>query len=368
MGHNINVNPGGESSCVSPTDRVSRVAAGGLFGKDGPMSVNEGIRPQDFGLFFTPDDTDEPARGPAAPARPARDRRNPEAAPPGDETPSADAIRVAEPSARMAQSQPSANLPVGFVSDTTEAGDAADAATDELGDVDPVGDVDALAAGDAPVDGVDADVDDAIGPAGATNSTSAVGERTDAELVGDALAGNRGAFGQLVDRYQKRAAWVAYRLLGNREDALEVCQESFIKAWSRLADLKEPEKFGSWLLRTVTNQSLNYRRDRRGGSGALSLDDAMSGEGGGRDAQTTIPGRSVPTGPAADMTASELSRAAREAIDRLPHKQRMALILFGLEGLPQQQVAEVLHTSVEAVKWHVFQARKKLREMLRNYL
>lgn len=183
---------------------------------------------------------------------------------------------------------------------------------------------------------------------------------SDAELVESARQGNRADFGRLVDRYQKRAAWVAFRLLGNREDALEVCQEAFIRAWSRLPDLKEPEKFGAWLLRTVTNQSLNYRRDHKGDSANVPLDDALT-------AEAAIPGRPVPDGPSANMSADELGRAAKAAIDQLPYKQRMALILFGLEGMPQQKVAETLHTSVEAVKWHVFQARKKLRDMLKDF-
>jgi RNA polymerase sigma-70 factor (ECF subfamily) len=212
-----------------------------------------------------------------------------------------------------------------------------------------------------------------VSPAGAPNlAESAVSNtateateacRADGELVRKSLAGDRDAFGRLVDRWQKRAAGLSYRLLGNRDDALEVCQEAFVRAWTHLAELKEPEKFGPWLMRAVTNRSLNYRRDRKT---AASLDDALPPDGG--SAEPGLPGRAPAVGPVGELAAVELSKAARAALDRLPEKQRAALILFSLEGLPQQQVAGMLGTSVEAVKWHVFQARKKLRDELKEFL
>jgi RNA polymerase sigma-70 factor (ECF subfamily) len=186
--------------------------------------------------------------------------------------------------------------------------------------------------------------------------------RADGDLVRKSLAGDRESFGRLVDRWQKRAAGLAYRLLGNRDDALEVCQEAFVRAWTHLGELKEPEKFGPWLMRAVTNRSLNFRRDRKT---AVSLDDVLSAESGRWE--PAVPGRAGAE-PGGEFAAGELSRAARAAIDRLPEKQRAALLLFSMEGLPQQEVARMLGSSVEAVKWHVFQARRKLREELKEFL
>jgi len=183
---------------------------------------------------------------------------------------------------------------------------------------------------------------------------------SDAELVHRARAGDRNSFGVLVDRYQKRATSVAYRLLGNRDDALEVSQDAFVKTWERLNDLHEPGKFGAWLLRTVSNLSLNFRRDRKP-TVPLPMEPSD------RSDEPRSPNRSAEAQPLAQASADELSEAAAEAMRKLPEKQRMALVLFAMEGLPQQQVADVLDTSVEAVKWHVFQARKKLREMLARF-
>lgn len=197
----------------------------------------------------------------------------------------------------------------------------------------------------------------------AVSHTAEAGEAcpADGDLVRRSLAGDKESFGKLVDRWQKRAAGLAYRLLGNRDDALEVVQESLVRAWTHLAELKEPEKFGPWLMRATTNRSLNFRRDRKT---AVSLDDAVPMDA----AVPALPGRAPRVGPAGELAAGELSSAARAALDRLPEKQRSALVLFSMEGLPQQEVARMLGTSVEAVKWHVFQARKKLRDELKEFL
>src|SRR5215207_5145274 len=96
----------------------------------------------------------------------------------------------------------------------------------------------------------------------------------DGRLVEQSLSGNRKAFDELIRRYQRQAVAVSYRLLGNSHDALEVTQDAFIKAFSSLATLQKPEAFGGWLMRIVSNLSLNYRRSRKTRS-QLPLDDLL---------------------------------------------------------------------------------------------
>src|SRR5439155_12157833 len=86
---------------------------------------------------------------------------------------------------------------------------------------------------------------------------------TDGQLVTQSLAGNRKAFDELIRRYQRQAVAVSYRLLGNGHDALEVTQDAFLKAFTSLETLQKPEAFGGWLMRIVSNLSLNYRRSRK---------------------------------------------------------------------------------------------------------
>src|ERR1700744_2477456 len=86
---------------------------------------------------------------------------------------------------------------------------------------------------------------------------------SDGELVGRALRSDRPAFDVLIGRYQRQAVAVSYRLLGNSHDAMEVTQDAFLKSYSSLATLQKPDAFGGWLMRIVSNLSLNYRRGRK---------------------------------------------------------------------------------------------------------
>ena len=185
-------------------------------------------------------------------------------------------------------------------------------------------------------------------------------------LVRRAVEGDRDAFADLVRLYQRRAVSVAYRLLGNIEDAGDVSQEAFVRAYRNLSQLDDPSRFGAWLMRVVTNLSLNYRRARAGRS-AASLEEEMVGAAEVRNPAT---GRRATVGAEDEQGAlsQELSAAISEAVDQLPEKQRLSLILFSVEGMPQKEVAEILDCSIELVKWNVFQARRKLKEMLKPFL
>ena len=98
---------------------------------------------------------------------------------------------------------------------------------------------------------------------GNTDSRSVNGrEPGDGELVRSAKRGDLGAFEKLVERYQRQVTAVSYRMLSNREDAMDVVQDSFLKAFDKLDTLTQPGRFGPWLMRIVSNLSLNYRRSR----------------------------------------------------------------------------------------------------------
>ncbi len=187
---------------------------------------------------------------------------------------------------------------------------------------------------------------------------------TDGQLVVRAAAGDRAAFDDLIRRYQRQAVAVSYRLLGNTPDALEVTQDAFLRAYRGVGTLQKPEAFGGWLLRIVSNLSLNYRRNRKHRS-TLPLDDLLGGEGNDGVGGDRSPGGGDPVNR---LVGRELGGRLQAALAKLPEKQRLALVLFTVEELPQKDVAEQLKCSVEAVKWHVFQGRRKLREMLKDDL
>jgi len=192
--------------------------------------------------------------------------------------------------------------------------------------------------------------------------------RSDEELVRCTCAGERTAFDELVERYQRRATSVAYRLLGNLHDALEVVQDSFIRAYRNVDSLDDRARFGSWLMRIVTNLSLNFRRDRAVGGPRLALDDCIRDDDSPDRRELLSDSPASETRPGATLAASELSEIVQQALAELPEQQRLALVLFSIEQMPQKEVAAIMGCSTEAVKWHVFQARKKLKERLADYL
>jgi RNA polymerase sigma-70 factor (ECF subfamily) len=198
---------------------------------------------------------------------------------------------------------------------------------------------------------------------------SSPADPSDGKLVTQALAGDRKAFDELIRRYQRQAVAVSYRLLGNSQDSLEVTQDAFLKAFTSLATLQKPEAFGGWLMRIVSNLSLNYRRSRKTRT-AVPLADVLgpqSGEqsdrhGGGSEWM------SASGDPVRGLEGKELGAKLKEALAQLPERQRLAIVMFTIDEMPQKDIAEALQCSEEALNWHVFQGRKKLKEILKEHL
>src|SRR5262245_17422674 len=194
---------------------------------------------------------------------------------------------------------------------------------------------------------------------------------SDGELVRQVLSGQRAAFDELIRRYQRQAVAVSYRLLGNTQDALEVTQDSFLKAFTSLGSLQKPEAFGGWLMRIVSNLSLNYRRSRKIRT-QLPLDDMLGPAASAEQAAGATGAGSEwaakDDDPVHSLESKEMGKRLQEALSELPEKQRLAIVMFTIQELPQKEVAEALGCSVEAVKWHVFQGRKKLKELLKEHL
>ena len=146
---------------------------------------------------------------------------------------------------------------------------------------------------------------------------------------------------------------------------MEVTQDAFLKAFSSLSTLQKPGAFGGWLMRIVSNLSLNFRRGRKTRM-QLPLEAA---EGAATDTSSFSSDWAAQGGdPLHRLESEEMGRKLQEAMLKLPEKQKLALVMFTIEELPQKQVAEALNCSVEAVKWHVFQGRKRLKELLKDVL
>ncbi len=204
-------------------------------------------------------------------------------------------------------------------------------------------------------------------PIGPEAKGSVTQSPSDGELVEKTVAGDKAAFDELIRRYQQQAVGVSYRLLGSSHDALEVTQDSFLKAFKSIDTLQNPAAFGGWLLRIVSNLSLNYRRSRKHRN-QLPLDDLLGAVESGQADSGGSEWMSRSGDPLHNLESQEMGRRLQDALKQLPEKQRLALVMFTIEELPQKDVAEALNCSVEAIKWHVFQGRKKLRELLKAHL
>src|SRR3954451_18273729 len=134
---------------------------------------------------------------------------------------------------------------------------------------------------------------------------------TDGQLVVRTNEGDRKAFDQLINRYQRQAVAVSYRFLGNSQDALEVTQDAFLKAFTSLATLQKPEAFGGWLMRIVSNLSLNFRRGRKNKQ-QLPIDELLRASGPRTTAGGGRGGRAPGGDPVRKLEGRELGQKLQE--------------------------------------------------------
>ncbi|MGH2604550.1 MAG: RNA polymerase sigma factor [Dehalococcoidia bacterium] len=171
--------------------------------------------------------------------------------------------------------------------------------------------------------------------------------RTDAEIIERVLGGNTEAFGDLVDRYQDEFVAYAKYMTGSEDEAADVIQESLVRAYRSLGRCRDRANFKGWLFRIVSNQCKTHVS--RGRRRAEVLSQAA------REPSTT-------EDPHAQAHAAELRRQVHESLQLLPAEQREALVLRYVEGLSVTEMAELLGTSLSAVKMRLLRARNALRE------
>lgn len=173
-------------------------------------------------------------------------------------------------------------------------------------------------------------------------------EPDDGELVERVRHGDAAAFDMLVERHMARAFSVGYRLLGNREDAEDLVQESFLAVLERIATFERGREFAPWFYRIVVNRGLNARKSVA------------------RRATADLPAEVTSPGPSPLRMAeqSELATRLREAMAELPERQRDVVRLFELEGFTSLEIAEMLGISDGTVRWHLHEARERLRRSM----
>jgi RNA polymerase sigma-70 factor, ECF subfamily len=179
---------------------------------------------------------------------------------------------------------------------------------------------------------------------------------TDEELVARSVSGDTESFNQLVLRWERPIYALAYRTLGREEDARDVCQDTFLRAYRALPGFKGEAKFSSWLYRIALNLCRDWmRRQRR--TPTVEMPEGMdviemAGEQGPVESIETLVNR------------REMSRAVQEAMRLLPEEQRTAIILKEYHGLTFQEIADLQGCPLSTVKTRLYQGLSVLRRQL----
>jgi RNA polymerase sigma-70 factor (ECF subfamily) len=190
-----------------------------------------------------------------------------------------------------------------------------------------------------------------------TSYTTSANKNSDEELVAATKGGDEQAFEKLVLRHRQRVLAVAQRITKNPEDAEDVAQESLHKAFLHLKNFQEKSQFSTWLTRIVMNQAFMLLRRRRGIVEVLpdSPEDSVNCNLEAFVDQTPNPEETC--------WQRERTQLLTAAINQLAPKLRRTILLRDMEERSVQETAQILGTSITAVKARVFQGRRKLREM-----
>jgi RNA polymerase sigma-70 factor (ECF subfamily) len=181
-------------------------------------------------------------------------------------------------------------------------------------------------------------------------------------LVQAAKKGDDSAFEELVRRYDRNVFRIAQHITQNREDAEDVVQEAFLKAYGNLAQFQEQSKFYTWLVRIAVNEALMKLRRRRP-ERMVSLDEEVKTE------DDSVPREVADWSPNPEQqyTQAELREILDKTIQGLPPGFRTVFVLRDVEGLSTEETAAALELSVPAVKSRLLRARLQLRERLGRY-
>jgi len=185
----------------------------------------------------------------------------------------------------------------------------------------------------------------------------------DLDLVHASKNGDVGAFEQLVKRYDRKLLRIAQGVTRNKEDSQDAVQETFLKAYQKLADFREDSKFSTWLIRITVNQSLMKLRKQRTIK-EVSLDEDFQGDSDALPLDVPDPGPD----PEQLCWAAELRDIFVKTLEELRPILRTVFILRDVEGLTIDQTAKVLRVSQSAVKARLWRVRLELRDRLNKYL
>jgi len=196
-----------------------------------------------------------------------------------------------------------------------------------------------------------------------TEATPAQADVSELELVRQCQAGQSEAFDQLVIRYRTRVFAMIYNMVHNEQDAWDLAQESFVKAWKSIKRFRRHSSFYTWIYRIVMNVTIDWLRKKQVKGAGVEFDDSV------RVKEVDPAARTVPKAaplPHQRMEQREIRARIDRAIGQLSPEHRAVILMKEIEGMQYHEIAEALGCSIGTVMSRLFYARKKLQNSLRD--
>ncbi len=185
----------------------------------------------------------------------------------------------------------------------------------------------------------------------------------ESDLVKRARHGDLVAYDELVRRYQQRIYATLYHMTANHEDANDLAQEAFIKAYSALKSFKGGSTFYTWVYRIAVNKTINFLKQRKN-KFHLSLNDIDFNAEHDPDLMALISHKT----PTRDVALNELQKKLNEALLKLSEPHRMVVVLHDVQGQSHEEIAEILGCNIGTVRSRLFYARQQLQGYLAEYI
>jgi RNA polymerase sigma-70 factor (ECF subfamily) len=176
-------------------------------------------------------------------------------------------------------------------------------------------------------------------------------------MISRCQQGDQEALKEIFDKYHKKVYRIAYGVVRQREEALDIVQEVFIKLFRSIKNFKGRSQFYTYLYRMVMNTAIDHAR-KAGKQFISSLDEEGSFE----------PSDNIEKGPERVLLQKELEERVKSAMDKLPAEQKAALIFRDVEGLSYQEMAEAMGCSIGTVMSRLHYGRKRIQELLKDYV
>jgi RNA polymerase sigma-70 factor (ECF subfamily) len=188
------------------------------------------------------------------------------------------------------------------------------------------------------------------------------GEPDDRELVALAKSGDVGAYELLMRRHHRKISGLVYNMTGNKEDAEDLVQDVFLKAFTSLRFFKGDSSFYTWVYRIAVNRTINFLKKRKRRAG-LSLNDMDQGV----ERDPLYVELTARESPVRDASLAELQEKLNKALQTLSPKHRTVVVMHDIEGMPHDEIARILGCSEGTVRSRLFYARQHLQVELAEF-